>query len=422
MINVSLLYRPDYPALVLQGPPKAGTRTFVDTLSRYSDVIQYGPERDFWAGPNEWRCIVHYNITQWKNYLNDYKNYKTDLNKLVIEIVTDKRYNSYCYPERYRWHWNKIKSYSEGGVGSNWINKTCQHPNETITNNTKYQRYCYLIEKGPVYTRSPWVPIVYAYLMPRIKLITIVRDPLKQIISAIFAFPEPGVNKKNMNATYKWLINHLQEDESFMNFSAMCTELNTEWMKLKLDNHNGKNRYLMMRKYYRHYLFVYNWRRYVKQQFLWEPRADIYKWSSFLLPSLLSGLSAWDEIKGDEFMENVWDPLSDNEYLENRYIQFEWLYNNVAKSMKLIKCWMMNIKSNTQCDQQINEVENDILFTQIVHKNAHRPESTKQENTYYKSSMQNIWHPCNTAIQNIIRHDRPQLVIGGWYDWKYTFV
>lgn len=37
--------RPDYPALVLQGPPKCGTRTFVDTFSRYTDVVQYGPER-----------------------------------------------------------------------------------------------------------------------------------------------------------------------------------------------------------------------------------------------------------------------------------------------------------------------------------------------------------------------------------------
>eukprot|EP01084_Bolivina_argentea_P180871 312450_1 len=47
---------PTIPALNILGPPKCGTRTLIDMLSRYSNVVQFGSERGFFNGANKWRC------------------------------------------------------------------------------------------------------------------------------------------------------------------------------------------------------------------------------------------------------------------------------------------------------------------------------------------------------------------------------
>eukprot|EP01084_Bolivina_argentea_P275790 470429_1 len=423
--KVSNIKRPDYPALVLQGPPKCGTRTFVDTLSRYNDVIQYASERDFWAGANEWRCTVHYNKTQWISFVNNFAIHKAKLQQLAITITTEKRFTrGLCYPDRYRWHWNKIP-YGIGATGQHWINKSCQHPNQSITINSQYKRYCYLIEKGPVYARAPWVGIVYTYLMPRIKLLTIVRNPLKQIISSIFAFSELGFGnqfRENVNTTYKILITQFQIDKIFVKLSDMCSKLNKKWDILKLEGKNGRNRYLMMIDEYRNYLVTYYRYRFVYKMFLVEPRREIYKWASFLFPTVLSTLFAWDESKGFEFMKNKWNPLQHDEYYENKYVQFEWMFDNVADAMKIVKCWIMDIKSDSKCDMVINKKDNDLLFRDVEQTNSNRPSGYKAKNVFYESHMQKIWNPCNLAVQHIIKYDRPKLLLGGWYNWNYTYV
>eukprot|EP01083_Nonionella_stella_P028374 78145_1 len=424
--RISTHPRPDYPALVLQGPPKCGTRTFVNTLSRYNDVVQYGPERDFWAGPNDWRCLVNWNPTQWSVYLKQYAAHNATLYTIATSMTEDKRHyhNSFCTAKRYRWHWNKIKNNPNNFIYSKWIHKSCQHPNESLSVYSKYTRYCYLIEKGPVYSRAPRVGIYYAYWMPKIKLITIIRNPLKQIVSSIFAFPEVGFRPEHrpMIETYYTLVTRFQSDEAFMNFSAMCSDLNGRWNQLELDGESGRDRYLRMRKEYRNFLVIYYWKRYVEQLFMVDPRMGIFKWSGFILPSLLTAWTAWDEVKGETFMENEWDPLGNNEVYQSKVIQFEWMFDNIAKAMKEIKCWMMDIRTDAGCDDEIDDKENEKLFENVEHLNVNRPSSWKEYNEYYESNMQRLWNPCNMALQNIVLRDRPQLLLGGWQDWNYTFV
>ena len=70
----SISFIPDTPALSLQGPPKAGTRTFMNTFSKFSDVIQYGAEHDHWVGSNKYKCHIKTDIpvNDWKIFLNSY--------------------------------------------------------------------------------------------------------------------------------------------------------------------------------------------------------------------------------------------------------------------------------------------------------------------------------------------------------------
>ena len=46
----------------------------------------------------------------------------------------------------------------------------------------------------------------------------------------------------------------------------------------------------------------------------------------------------------------------------------------------------------------------------------------REMNDYYHTikTKLGIYFDEHLALQNIIRRDRPQLLIGGWYDWNYT--
>ena len=404
--NLSMLHRPEYPALVLQGPPKCGTRTFVNTLSKFDNVIQYGPERDFWAGPNKWRCHIRYNKSEWIAFIGHYNAYNRTLHDLVDSILTDPR-NAICTVERYKWHWNKIKPRSF--IASHWHNKSCQHPNTTNMSN-----YCYLIEKGPVYARSPWVGMIFVYLMPNVKLLTIVRNPLKQIVSALYAFPDNvDLNgMASMNATYRWLIAQFHDDFVFMNLSRMCSQLNAQWNGLS-QTHSAKQRYLKMSGEYRMFLGNYLRNRFVDPMFLREPRTQMFKWSGFLLPSLLSTLLAWEERIGHAFMIKKWNPMGDDdEFNQAKYIQFEWMFANMDSAMQMVRCWMMDKKNG--CDDDDGQ---QIIFGKVEKTNSFRSQETRQENEYYQNEMNKLWNPCNEAMFNIIRRDRPQLLLGGWKEW-----
>eukprot|EP01084_Bolivina_argentea_P113869 202844_1 len=52
------------PSLILLGPPKVGSRSFINTL-QYSwiDFLKFGAEHYYFNGANHWRCTPH--ILEW---------------------------------------------------------------------------------------------------------------------------------------------------------------------------------------------------------------------------------------------------------------------------------------------------------------------------------------------------------------------
>ena len=249
------------------------------------------------------------------------------------------------------------------------------------------------------------------FLMPQIKLLTIVRNPLQQIMSALFAFPTgTDWEAMTMNETHKWLIDQFRTDSAFMNFSAMCTHLNTKWNALS--DESAKKRYLKMRGEYRKFLSVYFWNRFVDPMFLEWPRFEMFKWSGFIFPSMLTSLLSWDEAMGDDFMRNEWDPLGANEYAQSRWIQFEWMFDSVDEAMRSVRCWMM--ESENEC-----QGEKKLKFGKVERTNSFRSIKTRQQSEYYRTQMAKLWSPCNTAMLNIIRRDRPKLMLGEWKEWNW---
>ena len=214
------------------------------------------------------------------------------------------------------------------------------------------------------------------------------------------------------------MVQQFHSDAAFMNFSAMCTELNRQWETLRSDGKTPRDRYLGMMDEYRTFLVAYLYRRFVNEEFMTQPRMDIHKWSALLLPSTLSTLVAWEEVKGMEFMRNEWDPMGDTEFYENRYIQFEWMYGNLNEAMKLVRCWMMDLKDGTECDAGMKLTQQG-LFDGVGLSNSDRANSTRMEDKGYREGMQPLWEPCNLAMQHIVLEDRPQLLLGEWVDWNY---
>merc|ERR1712098_1019285 len=108
------------------------------------------------------------------------------------------------------------------------------------------------------------------------------------------------------------------------------------------------------------------------------PRIDIHKWSGMLLPSTLITLRAWEETKGPDFMRSEWDPLADSEWQQSRYIQFEWMFEDVPRAMRSVRCWMMGRGDGAQCDAEMEGIEQG-LFGGVGLSNSDRANSTRLE-------------------------------------------
>eukprot|EP01084_Bolivina_argentea_P281960 482533_1 len=228
------------PSLVLIAPPKSGTTSFVYTMSRYPNIIRYGRQNLYWQE----RCITHDTTNDWKQYLNMYLFNKVNLSNIIDILQFD---NNGCTIGQYESNWNSM--YKKRSHCYN--NSICIYPyRNDIINNISSNIYCYLIEKAPCYANTPWIPILYANLMPKIKLLNIIRNPSTHILSATYAF-NGGVNKMNISVVKYNIINKLKKLNEFKNMSIECMNINKEWELLK--NKDAMNRYLIMKeRIYKH--------------------------------------------------------------------------------------------------------------------------------------------------------------------------
>ena len=421
------------PALIIGGPPKTGTNTLRSQLSLYHNLFAFPVEHFYWA-PSRFKdknhpCEPIMTKAGWNNYLNLYKSNRNTLSDIIniIYSLSSKARNKCIVSNYTRTYINlKQRSYSRGlkkqKFGHIIDYKECINPLNRYKYNKskKYIDYCFFFEKAPGYIRSPFVTIWIANLLKKTKYLTILRNPINHVWSNYFHFgggKHKKWNKLGNNAREKYIINAFNNISSIDYLNNICININIKYIKIKQIAKNGKERYLLMREYYKLLIIEYFKRRYIKPKDIMK-KSKIAKtiWSSYIVPILFIGIFVNDQV----FINNKWnewDPISNEIILNYKYIQFEWLWNNTLDSMRLLKCWITKgfRINNNKCEYKRNDKENKKLFYQIKKTNS---KAKIGYSSWYKQEIINIFTPCTQILLNIIINDRPNLVIGEWLKWE----
>ena len=431
------------PALIIAGPPKTGTNTLLSELSKYPDFYAYPTEHFYWgtAAPGEiGPCDPILNQSQWNKYLNMYKN---NLNQTrlstFIKLINLSNNNSikHCNAKSFIQTFKnlRIDSYPSGQTrfGHRFDHKDCINPldkykynnNNNNNNNKEYIEYCWLFEKAPAYAKNPFVSIQIANLLPKTKYLTILRNPKDQLWSMYFHFGGGVLNKweeLGNDAREKDVIIQIENVTSIIYLNKVCNNIHLKYKQIIKNNiiNNKKERYLLMRDYFKTLIIEYFKSRYIKPKDIdlkWPGhRFTKVIWATYYIPILFIGLFVNDEV----FINNKWnkwDPIN-NEILNYKYIQFEWLWNDTLDSMRLLKCWITQgfRINNNKCEFKRNDEINKYLFSNINKTNTRNKKGVKWSK-WYGEQVSILYSPCNDLIDKVLLNDRPNLLLGQWIQW-----
>ena len=281
--------------------------------------------------------------------------------------------NKRCTVEKYHWWYEKLNVSSCGNLTST---------------------HCYFIEKTPIYSRTPWIPIIYSNMMPKVKLITIIRNPLNHIWSNAFAFSSRDGHE--ISKTEYWIIDHFNKTYSFNKLTKMCYDINIKWHRLNESKISKNVRHaILMKTDYKLFVIEYLKLKFVSPRDInRETRQAMFEWAPFLLPNILIGLLSYEQELGI--------------YEQFKLIQFEYIYSDTANAMSNVRCWMMGICGN-------DDKEKDYLFEKIEKTNHATKNNTFSE--WYDNQIHTIFGPCNETLMNLLLIDRRDLLIGEWLDW-----
>eukprot|EP01083_Nonionella_stella_P167766 564693_1 len=388
---------PEIPSLVLLGPPKSGSRTFINWFSKYDNVLAFGRERAFWCGGNRLRCNPKQNETEWMRYLDEFESNSNTLARLVEVIQSDKS-NSRCTVERNQYLWKSQEF--------NMTHKKCIH--------SLNQSTCYLVEKGPGQSRVPWVPILFANLMPRTKTFIIVRNPVYHVVSCAiaFGFATKGSDQREIK---HGIVDAIRSHEGFNVLTNVCKEINHKWNSYG----DAMHRFVQLKTDYKRFIVTYLWRKFVDPMDIQSRglREDLFMWAPFTFPVFLISLFSHDEVLNNTVWYD-WTPIQ-----SYRVVQFEWLYADIPNAMKTIKCWVMELNT-IECDTHLPDAQNrDIFESESIERHNHIENATvwQQPYAWYEDNIRQLFNPCYDTMQHILLHDRPHLLLGEWKSWNYSY-
>eukprot|EP01083_Nonionella_stella_P088121 245401_1 len=399
---------PEIPSLVLMGPPKAGSRTFINSFSKYNNVLQWHWERAFWCGANKLRCTPKQNHTEWTRYIHQFESNTATLAHLVEVIQSDKS-NAKCTVKQNQYLWNRQEF--------NMTHKTCIHPKHAHDQNTLHHNFCYLVEKGPSQSRAPWVPILYANLMPKTKTFIIARNPIYHVMSCFVAFKKHNYNGNHIDLKHH-IIDQIKQHQGFNVLVDICKDINRKWISYHGDGH-GIKRFLQLKTDYKRFIVTYLWRKFVDPMDIQSRglREDLFMWAPFTFPVFLISLFSHDEVLNNTVWYD-WTPIQ-----SYRVVQFEWLYADIPNAMKTIKCWVMELNT-IECDTHLPDAQNrDIFESESIERHNHIENATvwQQPYAWYEDNIRQLFNPCYDTMQHILLYDRPHLLLGEWKSWNYSY-
>lgn len=342
----------------------------MNTLSRYSDIEQFGREFGFWTNGNKWKCYPRWRPSEWSLFISGFVAGTQPLSTLVSAMQSFPE-NRKCTVDRYRsWYFA--------------LNRTCNISQ------------CFYIEKTPIYSRTPWLPVLYANLMPMVKLITILRNPVHLVWSNVFAFKSQKSphSKEEVDVVEKWIIEQFDQTASFQTLSGLCSAVHSEWTTLSTTTSTttDQRHHMMMQRAYRHFVAEYLRLKFVAPRDVNErPRQHIFKWAPLLTPNLLIGLFAFEHELGI--------------YGHFKVIQFEYIYSDTANAMSQIRCWMTG-----SCGA--DDVEKDYLFRSVDRANSAAPRNTTFTKRF-ESEIKRVFGPCTEVMVDVV------LLIGEWINWGW---
>lgn len=295
------------------------------------------------------------------------------------------------------------------------------HRNQTALRRGEYVEYCWFVEKTPVYARRPFVPILIANLLPTTRYLTVLRNPVAHVWSNYFHFlgqqskrwaDDPKVRERDIVALYEAV-------ESISEINRLCTKISGIWKGMQAADRREK--YIAMREHYKEIAVEYFKRRFVgpKDIMLGEHEQPGTKviWATYHVPVLVIGMLANDEV----FIEwDRWDPL-EREMLNYRWMQFEFLWGDTLDSFRLIRCWMsqgLRI-DNEHCEIQRDDPSNIAMFGEREKGKSKHSSTTLPFSDWFAEQIKAVFNPCTDLAVNGILHDRPNLLLGDWKQWKY---
>ena len=387
----------EIPALVILGPAKTGTRSLIDAIASFENVMQYESERHFWSGSNKYCCRPWYNQSQWQWFIQKFINQEVKLSYLVNNITKHKN-NTRCNIKRYKGQWLKKSTLRK--LKDKYENiKNCIHPLYHNKSNDNQMMFCYLIEKGPSYINSPWVAPIYTTLLPKIKVIGLIRDPIKHVWSNYWAFgkiyDENGYDfEKDVDKIERYIHNKFIESKSFDLLREFCIEMNLNWKQDIGYKVMKNNFYLKLMGLYMRLRFI------EPMDILIGLRTDSFIWFPLSFIHILFWINAYDDIINKQWINNF------------KMIQFEYLFSNISQAANKIKCWLSNNNERDCVYFDISSKHNNLT------QNKNHALYPQQPSDNFVNVLKDLFYPFNEALYHLL-HDRPDILIGKWVEWKY---
>ena len=334
------------------------------------------------------------------------------------------------------------------------MNKHCIYPSnfniQTINNKnqeselynklkTMNEPICWLIEKDVTKSRRAYlIAPIYANLLPKTKVLMIVREPIAQMIS--FVTKTSNLNSKHIvHSKYKsdvaaWMYKYYIQDIVYSKIRQGCkdlfenlTQLNTSQLKKELTVNflNSK----MIKNFFK--LYLYYGAALDSLDIMEGNRQDKSFSTTVHIAPFLLFIYSYDEVFGY------------NNYSNFRLIQHEWLYSNLFQGLVTIKCWL---QTNKEIKLDVDNMDNyntmymymydechEIFFDSKEYYNEMKKYFVDKKTMDYKiNSKTPIGYRINEEYeQKLIQFYKPmvqllifvvkqrhELLLGQWNEWN----
>ena len=456
------------PHLILLGPSKSGTSTFGAIFDDFVDIEYYGRESN-----NEIKYCIHSNILSALVAIDDNRGKNHDSSQQLTprqlrRWIASQIGSSQCQLGSFLYKWKNRDSsigkhtmtckmdYIRKGKGipnynvyntennSNSEYYTTQlkafneyyNGNEKMTTTSKIN--CWLVEKFVGIVKNVNVPIAFATYLPKLKVFAIIRNPTNRLVSLLhfgkkdkeYAAIDYKIEKSGLTREQHYYRNEFYQDMRMKNGRLSHSSDYTR-------NHAIDIQCLTFSDKLEDIHSNTNIDGNINSDELMSPEREIAR-TIFKEPDsnrMMAWMIVWTFIYDKMFGYDNWNQF--------RMVQFEWFYQNVPRSMGVVKCWLQlnkqigvtpnNNKNKNkfeiteidvfkQCPQiyfnnkKYFEKINKRFKTQSKVKRAHANYDTNPLTKTDRNNFNEVFYPCNKALFSLLRQ-RMSLLLGQWIDW-----